>query len=278
MIKKRMHFYWGNKTMSFLRYMSIHSFTKMNPSWETVLIRRRKPVTHDYRGWNERPDFLHFKGEDCTRMLNELDITIRYLEDDYPELAKMRIPDLHMGDLVQWRVLSEVGGAFSDTDVLFFRPMDHKEFSEADIGLVEFCGNPKPGYIPSTFMLGQPNEFFNQMYDNAIEHGDCTVWDNFGTGMIKRSFGSITEIGKAFPELNVTKLPSRIVFPFAETERLFVEYASLMFYQKVSMPYDSIGIHWYASGEIAQRFNNTITKDNYTKHDNTICKLIGGIL
>ena len=278
MLKKKMHFYWGNDNMSFLRYMSIHSFAKLNPNWETILIRHRKPFVPKRHEWNERPDFLHFKGEDCTYMLDGLDITTRYLEDDYPDLAEIKIPELHMGDLLQWRVLSEIGGVFSDTDVIFFKPMDHMKFQDIDVGLVEFWGNPKPGYIPTTFMLGQPNTFFKKMCSDTLKYGNVGIWEGFGTNIIRRSFSGMDEIEDAFPSLNVTKLPSNIVFPFAETERMFVEYANLMFYQNVDMPNGSISIHWYGSGEISQQFNNKITKGNYKKYDNTICRLIGEVL
>jgi len=278
MLRKRMHFYWGNRTMSFLRYMSLHSFSKLNPDWETVLIRRRNPFVPKHHAWNEKPDFLYFKGMDHSKMLGNLDIDIVYLEDKYPDMAKMEIPELHMGDLVQWCVMSEDGGVFSDTDVLFFRPLDHKRFRSVDVGLVQFLGNPKPGYIPTTFMLGQPNGFFRRMYDDTMDHGDHISWEGYGEEMIGGSFGSVIAVQRSFPDLNVVRLPSRIVFPFAETEKMFVEYANLMFYQNIKMPKESVGIHWYGSGTIAQHFNNEITRDNYSSFNSTICRLVGETL
>ena len=32
-IPKLAHFYWGNDTLSFLRYLSIYTFSKFNPDW-----------------------------------------------------------------------------------------------------------------------------------------------------------------------------------------------------------------------------------------------------
>ena len=36
-IPKIAHFYWGSQKLSFLRYMSLHSFKKCNPDWEVRL-------------------------------------------------------------------------------------------------------------------------------------------------------------------------------------------------------------------------------------------------
>ena len=32
-----MYFYWGGSAMSWMRYMTLYSFRKMNPDWEMVL-------------------------------------------------------------------------------------------------------------------------------------------------------------------------------------------------------------------------------------------------
>jgi len=278
MLKKTMHFYWGNRTMSFLRYMSIHSFAKLNPKWETVLVRRREPVANNYFKWDEKPDFLHFHGKDCTKMLDGLDITIKYLEDDYPDIVETDLPDLHISDLLQWRILSEDGGVCSDTDVLYFRPIDYGQVKNVDVGLVSFSGNPKPMYVPTSFVLGRPNRFFSIMFNHARQNADYMEWESCGSIAIKSAFGDMGGVHAAFPELNVVRLPSHIVFPFAETERMFVEYANMMFYQNVEMPRDSIGIHWYGSGAISQHFNNKITRNNYKEFNNTICRIVGDVI
>ena len=33
-IPKIVHFYWGNEKLSYLRYMSVYSFRKLNPDWK----------------------------------------------------------------------------------------------------------------------------------------------------------------------------------------------------------------------------------------------------
>ena len=36
-IPKRIFFYWGGSDMSWMRYMTLYSFRKMNPDWEVIL-------------------------------------------------------------------------------------------------------------------------------------------------------------------------------------------------------------------------------------------------
>ena len=37
MIPKIAHFYWGNEILPFLRYITIYSFSILNPDWEIKL-------------------------------------------------------------------------------------------------------------------------------------------------------------------------------------------------------------------------------------------------
>lgn len=259
--------------MSFLRYVSIFSFKKLNPDWNVTVIRRRNPSETKCDSWNEKPDFLHFKGKDYANKLNNLDVNVLWLEDIYPEISTLKLPELHMGDLMQWRVLNDVGGVFSDTDILYFKPMDFEKIKNIDIGLVSFNGNPKPGYIPTSFVIGRPNQFFSVLCEKAKDI-DYSDWEAAGTSLIHRVFGDFNSVKDAFPDKNVQRIDSKLFFPFSETDYPFVQYFSLMFFENIPMPEQSIGIHWYGSSRISQFFNNSINSENYTKQNNTICNLI----
>ena len=272
-LPKNIYFYWGNKTMSFFRYLSIYSFKKFNPDWNIILIKRRNPKTQKEYDWEERSDSLYFKGEDCSNLIDYLDITIKYIEDEYPEISELDFSEVHIGDIILWKILGEEGGIVSDTDILYYKPIDYEKIKNVDVGLISFKGYPKKDYIPLSFMLGKPNNFFKEMYKKSKNEINKEIWDNSPILM-----DSLDLIKSRFSDLNIVRLPSHIVFPFSETHKKPYEHFKLMFEEEAQIPEDSIGMHWYGANPNSQRFNNILTKDNYMNSDNTVCKLIQEIL
>lgn len=273
-LPKNIYFYWGNKTMSFFRYMSLYSFKKFNPDWNVILIKRKNPIIISFEyPWEERLDALYFKGEDCFDLVDDLDITIEYLEDEYPEITKSHLSENHISDLLLFKIIGEKGGIVSDTDILYYKPINYEKIKNIDVGIISFQGYPKEDYIPLSFMLGKPNKFFKEMYERFKSKINLKVWDNSPSLM-----DSFKQIKNKFKNLNVVRLPSHLVFPFSETEKEPHEYFISMFRNNVQIPKDSIGMHWYGANPNSQRFNNKLTKDNYKNSDNTICKIIQEML
>lgn len=272
-LPKNIYFYWGNETMSFFRYMSLYSFKKFNPDWNVILIKRKNPIAPKQHNWEERLDSIYFKGEDCSYFIEDIDITIKYLEDEYPEIAELNFQENHISDLLLFKILGEQGGIVSDTDILFYKPINYEKIKNIDVGIISFKGYPKENYIPLSFMLGKPNKFFKEMYERFKNKINLKVWDNSPSLM-----DSFKQIKNKFKDLNIVRLPSHMVFPFSETNKEPYEYFKLMFEDRVGTPQDSIGMHWYGANPNSQRFNNMLTKDNYMNSDNTICKIIQEIL
>ncbi len=267
-LPKNIYFYWGNKTMSFLRFMSLYSFKKFNPDWKVTLIKRKNQKIPKDHGWEERSDSLYFKGEDCSDLIHNLDIDIKYLEGEYPEIAKLDLEENHISDLLLFKILGEEGGIVSDTDILYYKQIDYKKIKDIDVGIISFKDYPGKAYIPLSFMLGKPNKFFKQMYDKLKKKMNVEIWDNSPSLM-----DSFKQIKNKFKDLNIIRLPSHLVFPFSEEEEPNA-CLRLMFEKEAQIPKDSIGTHWYGANPNSQRFNNKLTKDNYKNSDNTICKII----
>jgi len=272
-LPKNIYFYWGNKTMSFLRYMSLYSFKKFNPNWNVILILRKNPKIQKDYGWEERLDSLYFKGEDCFNLINNLNIEIKYLEEEYPEIAELNFSETQISDILLFKILGEEGGIVSDTDILYYKPINYEKIKDADVGIISFKGHPKKDYIPWSFMLGKPNNFFKEMYEKSKKEINPKVWDNSPI-----LINSLEKIRNKFKNLNIIRLPSHLVFPFSENEEESYEPFKLMFENNVKIPRQSIGMHWYGANPTSQRFNNQLTKDNYDKCDNTICRIIKEIL
>ena len=78
MIPKTMKFFWGNETLSWMRYMTLYSFRKLNPDWK-IELHLCPPSTIKYKTWLDgvQQDFFNFSGRDFTDKLNSLDIELK---------------------------------------------------------------------------------------------------------------------------------------------------------------------------------------------------------
>ena len=99
------------------------------------------------------------------------------------------------------------------------------------------------------------------MYEYVLKNYNPNDWEGCGSSMIH---AYLRENPKDDPFLNNTKLPSRIVYPFAEDYK-WSDYRNMMFKETHKLPDECIGIHWYAGNN--QYYNNLITHENYHKHN-----------
>lgn len=277
MIPKTAYFYWGSEVMSYLRYMTFYTFRAHNPDWKIVLVKRREPLEAQSYEWAEQQDFMFDPLPDYSDKLDELDIDIEYLEDEYPEIAAMDISDVHTSDILAWYVLGYKGGIVADTDIIFVRPFDHDRFKTTEFGICCFQRFPKPDYMPVSFMISQPNEIFRYIYRKSTELVDKTVYESAGTIVIEKSLGSFKEICDKFGDsVEITRLPSKIVFPWAEDFPWNV-YSHFAFgsdsYRTLSK--DCVGIHWYAGAPGHQRINQQYAHGEHFLFKNTVSTAIG---
>ena len=265
---KRAFFYWGNDTMSFMRYMTLVSFRALNPDWEIVLIK------HDggRPRWesSEEIDKYSYEGRDYTDSLDVLGITIEQYDAAWTYGLDDSMTDVHCKDLSMWYLLATRGGVVADMDILFNKPM-HSLDLDCDVGLVSFSGYPKPGYIPVTFMIGSPNRFFRDTHLKALASYDPQVYECCGNQAVECK--SLDEIIRRYPELIVKRLPDRCVFPFVDRELNQAFESAVTADCSDDIADDCIGIHWYAGhpsvNEIVQQVDHT----NIEKQVGTIFKL-----
>ena len=291
-LPKKIFFYWGDDPMSFLRVMSPISFKINNPDWDVILIKND----------NTSLDFgndKNYKGEDYFKLLKKYKINIENITKNHLEVSKLKVTEVHRADILKWHCLATRGGIVCDMDILYFKPFDYEYFKDVDVGFISFKGNPKKGYIPVSFILGTKNVFFKDVYKNiqtSISKSSCSNKKNkddvdyeaYGTNLITENYGSLENIKEQFDKLNVVKLPSQIVFPFADTKLRWGKYFNLMFKKDLTMPDKSllgkvfrrptipnncIGIHWYAGAKKARKYNMEIDLNNYYDYNNTICSL-----
>ena len=257
------YFYWGNKILSFLRFMTLYSACKYNNN-VTLILKKDETISGE---WTEKQDFNIYNNIDYTGWIKYLylineNLKIEYLEDDYSEIAKLKASEIHTSDLLAWYILANKGGTVSDMDILYFKPVPKIEH---DICLISFDQYPLPGYIPVSFMQGRPNKFFKDIYEKALENYNPAIYECCGNISIGCSFEDIPK------EFKKKRLLSKLVMPFAEDYEWY-KYRRMMFKETHPLPDECIGIHWYAGRN--QDYNNLITHLTIDKYPCTITDLI----
>jgi len=250
--------YWGNRTMSFLRYMSLHSACSLNDS--VTLIVPRDPIGKYSDQWVEATDTTTYSGPDYTSMAVRLpNLRIVFLDELYPGIAALGAPEIHTSDLLGWRLLQQFGGTVADMDIVFVRPVPR---IQADAQWTRFAGRPQPAYTPVSFLQGRAGAFWGEIYNAALASYDPCRYESCGAEHL---------VGRR--PSSWRRLPSRTVFPWSERQEEWPDYHRMTFEEVHPLPDNTIGIHWYAGANTER--NNQITHENWQCPKTTLSVAIG---
>lgn len=116
-IPKELHLYWNGSPMSRLQTFTAESFHRLNPDWRINLYipkqayKGNASYIPDYTG----PDYFSFLSQQSYINVQEIDL------DDYG--INHEHHDILRSDIFRYHKLYEVGGVWSDFDVLWLKPM-----------------------------------------------------------------------------------------------------------------------------------------------------------
>ena len=124
MIEKRIAFFWEGTTMSFMRYMTLYSFCKLNPDWEVILYLSEVSYSSPVKPWIDHND------QDCYNdisfnyfgRIHELPLNIKAWKPS--DLFSDVLAPSHRSDIFQWEWLTENSGFYADMDIIFVKPME----------------------------------------------------------------------------------------------------------------------------------------------------------
>ena len=118
-IPKILHLYWDRSSMSMLQTFTVESFHKLNPDWEINVYVSKQ----DYVG-NAKyiPDYI---GKDYFYLIEQMDyVNIEIVDIDNYNINN----DLHgilRSDILRYHKLYEIGGVWTDFDIVWLKPMEH---------------------------------------------------------------------------------------------------------------------------------------------------------
>ncbi len=270
---KRIFFYWGNETMSWLRYMTLKSCRYYNPDWEIILYhcpcRVKKETWEEYN----KQDFANFSGEDYFSKVSDLGIQIKHW--DIPIQKLKGIAASHKSNFFKWYMLATEGGIYADMDILFIKSLDslYEEIKETHIGL---CIHDwlSIGFLHSNSI----SSFFVDVFHTAVktytpEHYQCVGVQAVYT-LVDNKKRNTKKIKENLKKILKTNYPGTQIYNYDMSLFYHYDFKNLgnLFLKTQKMPEQSIGIHWYAGAPIAQKWNNGLTESNFTEYTNTITK------
>lgn len=274
MIARKVHFYWANNRMSWLRYMTLLSFRKMNPKWE-INLHLAIPNSINTKTWRgtETQDFFNFSGRDFFSEMHNIDINIRQVGPlMYNGVSwEEHVAPSTKSDFFRWSILYEEGGFYSDIDILFVKPIDSFYFMCSASDSVMCYGN---GYWSAGFIGSSAG---NLMYRDLLEF----AFENFNAGdyqtagptalasfverkRLNKEQSPIDIIRTSYPKIKNFNMVMENVYPWA-----FSQVKEIWNENHDSVPNECFGIHWFAGDPLSQQYNNILTAENMLEHSNT---------
>lgn len=168
-IPKILHLYWGcNMPLSYLRFLTVLSFHYHHPSWK-IIVHIPKQTTHSI-SWATHENSICCNGKDWFFELLKLD----YVEASKNISEKIindcqYLPEVHKSDLLRWVALRDIGGVWSDFDILYVRSIvpvlkQALSFPKFDAGVCVFETKRKRLNLIGFLFSVQNSDVFSKAY------------------------------------------------------------------------------------------------------------------
>lgn len=280
-ISKVLYLYWGrNKPLSFMRFMTVCSFVKLNPDWE---IKVYYPlVSCDEIPWkSDAHKESYYNGRDYFEDLASLG-NVDLVQFNFNDIGfSNQIPEVFKSDILRLYLLSQYGGVWSDFDILYFRPIEKlsintAKHSEMTTGVCYLMSSVEKGQLPEHrigFLLSAVEKeslFFTQLYNNCFDSIDLDNYQCLGAGLYNISTEFTSEnVGRVMQYGNdkICNIPIHAVYPMPQTADGFME----RFYEEEDLQVHkkTIGIHWYAGSCISSEYEEFYNEDSINKYKNS---------
>jgi len=275
-IPKIIHFYWGGAPLSFLQYLSVETFKKLNPDWE-IQIHVPEISTITEPTWTTFEQKSHTQLEkDYFSMVVDLDVTIiqhNFENYDFSNDAH----EVHKSDLLRWHLLSTVGGVWSDFDILYQRPItslaeNTDNNSNADTVLCRYHnGRHAIGFI----MSAPNNDFYLKILNLSKQNFKKESYQSIGSELIENNYKNIESYNQNFPNLNFIFLNPDCVYSitYNHVDHFYQGYITLKNRNKLNNT-EIIGYHWYAGHPLSKTFEKEFHPESIDTTSNILVEVI----
>lgn len=264
-IPKKAFFYWGADKLSFLRYMTIHSFKKYNPEWEIHCYCPKQ--LNNTALWGGKQFENGSDIEDYTERLNQIGVTLMVFDFETIGLNN-DLNEVHKSDFLRYHLLHTQGGVWADMDILFFRSMDYllcNEQIEKSNAYIYYGVDPQhiQGHAIG-FLMGVPgNKYYKDVFDMAKKHFSPKAYQGAGPDMLNNHM-PLSYIEQNYAISDVCFLDKNSVYSIDHNQ-----YKILYdFHNTLSIPDNAVGIHWYGGSVFVKDILLSINHKNYKQYNN----------
>lgn len=267
-IPKTLHLYWGrNKKLSFMRYMTAFSFSKLNPEWKIKVHYPKHPNKKEEWQTNHQKA-SNFTGEDYFDRLADIK-SVELVEAEF-DGAEYDASEVVRSDIYRLKLLEEDGGFWSDFDILYVRPMNAMSVNKilnSDVETLICChqGGHRTGLLGGT--PGKEGFFYElkKLHNLEVSKNLSGIDDyqNSGADLFNSFFVFSPENKK--PVLNnestaIENIPIDCVYPILGNR------VAEIFGENFRIQKGTVGVHWYAGNSNASRYENVMDERVINSH------------
>ncbi len=273
-IPKIVHFYWGNEKLSYLRYLSILSFRKLNPDWR-IKVHIPKQLSRISPTWiSEEQKNLSIK-EDYWDEVEKLgvEIIVQPPLEDFDNNAH----EVHKSDFFRWKLLVAEGGVWSDIDIFYINPMNNLVENTVENSLCDtaFSWYAQQRKWAISFMLSSVgNPFYKKIHELSKTAYDKNRYQSIGSELINNNYHRPSKLSKQNPEISFVLMDQKGAYPIGPTEiENFYTPLTEQGRQLLRDP-NVVGFHWFAGHPSSQKFESELNEKNVNTFDNILAEAI----
>ena len=279
MIPKTMHFFWCGERMSWFRYSLLATFKKLNPDWRAILHTASVVSVEETYVDKYYQDFLTYDGPNWLPEVSDLGIEVQDYKIGYG--LDETLGPVFKADISRWQILWKEGGFYSDTDILYTRPMS-AYVSDKVLKRMETVVFLEP-YILIGFLAASPNnQFYRDVFVTACKSLDPTVYESAGSLAVRETVkahnGRERALKKLYPMMAIDFLSHHVVYPFTYKQHTFMFRQMTHEAAKLVNRPGCIGIHLFGGSKAFSMLNNRIGPHNYGEMDNVVAHYLKGVL
>jgi hypothetical protein len=251
MIPKICHMYWDGSPFSLLNFISVKSFRKHHPDWE---MRMWSPIIKTLKTtWTTTEQQIKYIGTDYFDQLNSLGVTNHIV--DFDKIGFINgASEVIKSDYFRYWVLVTHGGAWSDCDIVFIRPISFAE----QIDTVICCNNVNRNiFFPVGFLMASPNNaLFTHLLSLCKKRYDPLFYQCLGTLLFQSVFPTLNSVKAKYPALNIVVMDKWSYLPIDWNQCDFIFHKEA---PKDTIRPQTFGIHWFNGGAIAKNYQNAMS-------------------